>query len=1026
MKTFDPTPPSGPPAPPGSRVWRASLTVAGGLLVLTGGAVLLAWAAGSLEYVQIDPGRPPMHYNVAAGFVVCGAGFVALALGRFRVARRCGAALLVLGVVLSAAEIPALGLRLDGWAFVPPPTCPPFPPGGAAPTVSVALALIGAVLVVTGRRDASAGRGAFATLFGAVLVAGGGATLIAVFGEPAVGWTSRMPVLGAAAVAVAGLGLLPGVFRRGTPAFVAGRTLSLAVGVVGVVAALFLWVGLDADQDRRIGRQVQFETAHLHRSAQDRLAGEVNALTGLAERWGRTDPEQMWADASNYVGQQPACLGVARVGPDAAVSWVEVRQRPAPPTTLDALGVAGPVVAALREGRVVAARPPRSAWKGARVLVVFAPHAPGTAAGGGLLAVFRLQEFFDTAINSNLAHGYAIRVTENGEAVFTRFGTDAEYRGRWDQTLPLDFHGLDWRLSVWPTRAVLERESLSLPTLALVVGLGTTALLALAVHLARTARRRAAALEAEVRAREAARHALTRSEEKYRTLIENLGQGIFLQDRDHRFVAANAQYCRTVGRTEAEIVGRTAAELFDPRRAAAHATEAETVLADGRGIETEDDQTVDGRRACVRRVLTPVRDAAGRTTGVLGICWDVTEQRRLEAHVHQASKMDAIGQLAGGIAHDFNNLLTAILGNLDLIAADLPPGEPCGELAAAAQAAATRAASLTQRLLGFSRRHQLDWVPTDLTGVVGEVVALLRRTINPLVRIETRFAPGPWPVLADPTQLNQVLMNLCLNARDAIAGAGVVTIETACVSAAAPAGGDSPEPGDFVRLSVADTGAGMTDEVKARLYEPFFTTKEVGKGTGLGLPMVFAIVRQHKGWIDCWTEPGRGTRFDIYLPRAEAEHAAAAPGPVAPSPHREGRGTVLVVDDEEMIRRVAVLTLEARGYTVLEAADGQEAVDVCAREGSRIDLVLLDLTMPVLSGHEAFRHILRLDPHARVLFASGYAAEQLSDDEKESMAGFVQKPYRPAELTAAVEAALRPHGGPPARVGCAPHLATAG
>ncbi|HEY2910043.1 MAG TPA: ATP-binding protein [Gemmataceae bacterium] len=585
--------------------------------------------------------------------------------------------------------------------------------------------------------------------------------------------------------------------------------------------------------------------------------------------------------------------------------------------------------------------------------------------------------------------------------------------------------GITISFALW-TGLILEQNSrlvLSLPKLALLLGLATTSLLALLIHLAQTALRRTADLEKEVREREQTQHALKQSEEKYRSLIENLGQGIFLLGPDLRYQAANATFCRHLGRGERAVIGFTDADFFDCQRAEKHAEEARTVLAEGKAIESEEERDLDGQRVSIRRVLTPVRDASGCTTGVLGICWDVTDQRRLEAHVHQASKMDAIGQLAGGIAHDFNNLLTAILGNLDLLLEDAEASPTTQELASAAHGAATRATSLTQRLLGFARRHKLDWRPTDVNPIAEEVADLLRRTINPLIRIEMRLDPDLWPVQADPTQLNQVLMNLCLNARDALPQGGRISVESARLTAAElPPDGLAHANGEFVRIRIADTGCGMTEEVQARIYEPFFTTKEVGKGTGLGLPMVFAIVRQHKGWIACHSEVGRGTRFDVYLPRGETARETSL-GALTPMPRRAGKETVLVVDDEEMIRRVAALTLKTHGYSVLEAADGQQAVDLYSREGDRIDLVLLDLTMPILSGLEAFRHLIQLNSRVKVVFASGFAEEQLSDFEKELTTGFLKKPYRPSDLMAAVMDALvspsRGSGGiksPPRRV----------
>jgi PAS domain S-box-containing protein len=819
-------------------------------------------------------------------------------------------------------------------------------------------------------------------------------------------------IFGATGIAIAGLALLVSMCRKSLPSIALGHLLPLLVGAVGVASTIVVWLGLNSDQNHRIQRQLQLEVANLQRLTHDRLVQHTNGVVTLSENWPNTAAEKRKDSIGSYVGQLPGCLGVAQIDGTLNINWVESILSTNLPQAFADLGVSEPLAQAVHEGRTIALQPPRSSWRGVRVMVVFAAHRNG-APDGGLLSVIRVQDLFSAIINTSVAPGYAVTVlkeapnSNNEEVIFTRYDSERKYQ-QWNQTLPLNYERFPWHLSLSPTQAVLERESLSLPKLALMLGLLTTGLLALAVHLAQTARRRTFALENEVHERELTQCALTQSEEKYRTLIENLGQGIFLQDCEHRYVAANVQFCKSVGRREAEIVGATEADLFEPQRAATLAEELRTVLAEGKRVETEEDSLADGRRTCIRRVLTPVHDASGRTTGVLGICWDVTEQRQLEVHVHQASKMDAIGQLAGGIAHDFNNLLTVILGNLELMLMDLPGEDPIHDLAISARNAAARATSLTQRLLGFSRRHQLDWMSTNLNATVEEVVELLQRTIDPLIRIETHFASGLWPIQADTTQLNQVLMNLCLNARDAIAGAGKIAIETACVTASELSGtnGRNTRTGDFVRLRVTDTGSGMPPEVKARMYEPFFTTKEVGKGTGLGLPMVFAIVRQHKGWIECWSEVGKGTRFDIYLPRGEPSNASITE-PVPTAPRRTGKETILVVDDEEMIRQLAAATLQTSGYTVLQAEDGQQAIDLYSREGDRIDLVLLDLTMPILSGHEAFRHLLALNPRVRVLFASGYAVEQLSDLEKELMAGFVNKPYRPNELVLAVQEALQ-------------------
>jgi PAS domain S-box-containing protein len=498
---------------------------------------------------------------------------------------------------------------------------------------------------------------------------------------------------------------------------------------------------------------------------------------------------------------------------------------------------------------------------------------------------------------------------------------------------------------------------------------------------------------------------LPEPDDLYRTLVENLEQAVFLKDRAGRYRAVNRPFCQTLGVPEVAVLGKTDADLLPPERASRSAADDDRVLNQGQRLEAEDETVCNGRPRVVRVVKSPLRDAEGRIAGVLGIAWDVTEERSLEAQRRHAQKMEAIGQLAGGVAHDFNNLLTAILGNVSLIAGGLPEGDPNRPLAAAAEAAALRAATLTGQLLGFARRTLLRPQPLRLDALAGETAALLRHTFDPRVAIQVRTPPEPWLVLADANQMNQVLMNLCVNARDALPNGGRLLVQVGNVVLAE---GDvrgrlEARPGEFVRLRVADTGHGMPPEVRERIFEPFFTTREQGQGNGLGLAVVFGVVKQHHGWIECHSQPGQGTRFDVYLPRHHPDTPAVPP---APAPARGGTETVLLVEDEPMLRTLGRAILEQRGYRVVVAEDGAEAVRIYGQMAKEIDLVLLDLTAPQRTGTDALQELLRLDPDVRVLLASSSADPPVGDAGHPRVFGLIAKPYRPEELAAAVRAAL--------------------
>jgi signal transduction histidine kinase/ActR/RegA family two-component response regulator len=407
-------------------------------------------------------------------------------------------------------------------------------------------------------------------------------------------------------------------------------------------------------------------------------------------------------------------------------------------------------------------------------------------------------------------------------------------------------------------------------------------------------------------------------------------------------------------------------------------------------------------------------DFGGQTTRIVDIHVLLLAQsqllalaRRLEAQMHQSSKMEAIGQLAGGVAHDFNNLLTVILAGVSMLDAGLPEDDGSRDILAGIEAAATRAANLTSQLLGFSRSKAMRLEPTNVRILIQETISLLRRTIDPSIEILYEPDPDLWTVEADPNQISQVLMNLCLNSRDAMPSGGRLRLHTdnavldeKCRSTHAEA-----RPGEYLRVSVMDTGHGISQEALPHIFEPFFTTKEPGKGTGLGLAMIYSIVREHRGWVECRSRLGEGSCFEVYLPRCNRRIVAVtktddsddAAHPCA---------TVMLVDDEEMIRNIGRSLLMKAGYNVILAEDGQEAVEVYQKHAGAIDLVILDLRMPRLSGREALRRLRELDPEARVLFSSGFSSETITETEADGVLGFVSKPYRAQDLANAVRQAL--------------------
>ena len=379
----------------------------------------------------------------------------------------------------------------------------------------------------------------------------------------------------------------------------------------------------------------------------------------------------------------------------------------------------------------------------------------------------------------------------------------------------------------------------------------------------------------------------------------------------------------------------------------------------------------------------------------LVVVHDVTERRRLEQQVRQAQKMDAVGRLAGGIAHDFNNLLTTILGYCNLLSENPALTSSLREDVQEIEQAATSAASLTRQLLAFSRKQLIEPKVIDANDVLSRMSKMIQRLIGEDLVFEQRLEPALHPIRIDPGQLEQVLVNLAVNARDAMPQGGRLLIETANVELDSEYAQHhlSVTPGTYVMLSVTDTGEGMSREVQAQLFEPFFTTKEVGKGTGLGLATVYGIVKQNDGNIWVYSEPGRGSAFKVYFPALPKTpvHQMAAPKAAA---RLSGKETILVVEDDKQLRQLARRTLEKQGYTILSAANGDEAVQMSETHPGPIELMVTDVVMPGISGRKLTEAIARARPHIKVLYCSGYTASAIAHHGViDSGVAFLQKPF---------------------------------
>lgn len=522
---------------------------------------------------------------------------------------------------------------------------------------------------------------------------------------------------------------------------------------------------------------------------------------------------------------------------------------------------------------------------------------------------------------------------------------------------------------------------------------------------------------------------LRESEKQYRLLAENISDVIWISDLHLGMSYVSQAVKALTGYTPAEATHQSLIESMTQESADTllHAINDELMKESRRNEDPDRTITLEleqfhknGSTIWAEIKIKFLRDQDGEAIGILGISRNVTERReaeerntQLQAQLHHMHKMEAIGTLAGGVAHDFNNLLTGILGYADMLKRSTKEGEKVYAAAEVIEKAAERARQLTSQLLGFARKGKNQNVSFSIKNMVEEVCELLERTIDKSIRIEVDLQTGNATSAGDPTQMQQVFLNLAFNARDAMPAGGELFMSSEFVELDKDSCQAMPgqKPGRWIKTTVRDTGCGIPKELHDRVFEPFFTTKEAGKGTGMGLAMAYGIVKNHGGSIELTSAPGEGTTFEIYLPVAKTGETSS--GIPARGKAIHGTGRILVVDDEEVVRDVAQEMLTELGYIVISACDGVEAVELYENSTEDIDLALIDMIMPKMGGRECFLELKKLNPEIRAVLSTGYGRDGAVQEILDAgMSGFVQKPYRLDQLSAVISATLKGEPSP--------------
>jgi PAS domain S-box-containing protein len=725
---------------------------------------------------------------------------------------------------------------------------------------------------------------------------------------------------------------------------------------------------------------------------------QVAPLEALVARWGAdADPWQReWESEARQLHQRyPELDSISLMDASHQIRWSVGSATPQPPIMPAAINVARDA----RQTTVVAGA------EAAKSLLVLIPMFRHGRFDGCIVAPLDTQHWLNSIISTEIPKGYAASISHNDEQIYARAMTSGlQPMTPFLSERRINFYGMPWIVRVWPTPDTWTESRQILFALSLLIGL----LMYVGGALAVVARRKTRAVERAKFQMTVQQENLRQANERQQAVIQASPFAIVSLDTLGRVKSWNPAAERIFGWTVEEVLDRIPPcieeQQMEEFREKVERTVGGLPIS---GLERRRKRK-DGSSIDVTIWTAPLRDADGSVSAIIMAIADISERRKLEEQLRHSQKMEAVGRLAGGVAHDFNNLLTVINGYGHMMLDSLRVGDRHYTHAEQIVKAGNQAAALTMQLLAFSRRQMIQPKTVDLNHVISNLEKMLRRVIGEDIALYTLLSPDLCPINADANQMEQVLINLVANARDAMRRGGALTIATKniALSEGLHCEGNELPPGNYVEMAVSDTGEGMDAETKNHLFEPFFTTKERGKGTGLGLSSVYGSVRQNGGGIVVWSERGSGATFRIYLP--QRREPAIAESPDAPAHSlRRGTETILLVEDEAPLRRMLQESLTGAGYRVLEANDGTDAIRKWAKQADSIDLLLTDVVMPLVNGRQLAKRLTASAPHIRVIYMSGYADDVIAYhgilDEGTTL---IQKPFSPGALLLKVREVL--------------------